>query len=154
MLNNYFSTCFNTSLPPLSGSYVIAEHLELRKGTHESLLCTEEYVIDLLQNIDVSKASGQDQISGRMLKATTASIAASVTKLFNKFISTGCFPTTWKRSNIVPIPKCGDKGDPTNYRPISLLPVLSKLLERHIANGRLQSLDWTCGLDWWTGLVD
>ena len=94
MLNNYFSTCFNTSLPPLSGSYGTAEHLELLEGTHESLLCKEEYVIDLLQNIDVSKASGQDQISGRMLKATAPSIAASVTKLFNKFISTGCFPTT------------------------------------------------------------
>lgn len=65
MLNNYFSTCFNTSLPPLSGSYETAEHLELLEGTHESLLCKEEYVIDLLQNIDVSKASGQDQISGR-----------------------------------------------------------------------------------------
>ena len=90
--------------------------------------------MDLLQNIDVSKASGQDQISGRMLKATAASIAAPITQLFNKFISTGCFPTTWKQSNIVPIPKCGDKGDPTNYRPISLLPVLSKLLERRIAN--------------------
>ena len=51
-----------------------------------------------------------------------------------------CFPTTWKRSNIVPIPKCGDKGDPTNYRPISLLPVLSKLLERHIVNLLLQHL--------------
>ena len=40
----------------------------------------------------------------------------------------------WKQSNIVPIPKSGDEGNPTNYRPISLLPVLSKLLERHIAN--------------------
>ena len=64
--------------------------------------------MDLLQNIDVSKASGQDQISGRMLKATAVSIGALVTKLFNKSISTGCFPTTWKQSNIVPIPKCGD----------------------------------------------
>ena len=92
----YFSTCFNTSLPPLSGSYETAEHLELLEGTPESLLCTEEYVMGLLQNIDVSKASGQDQISGRMLKATAASIAAPITKLFNKSISTGCFPTTWK----------------------------------------------------------
>ena len=57
MLNNYFSTCFSTSLPPLSGSYETAEHLELLEGTHESLLCTEEYVMDLLQNIDVSKVS-------------------------------------------------------------------------------------------------
>ena len=52
------------------------------------------------------KASGPDQISGRiyMLKFTAASIAAPVTKLFNQSISTGCFPVTWKQSNIVPIP--------------------------------------------------
>ena len=83
----YFSTCFNTSLPPLSGSYETPEHLELLEETPESLLCTEEYVMDFLQNVDVSKASGQDQISGRMVKATAASVAAPVTKLFNKSIS-------------------------------------------------------------------
>ena len=79
-------------------------------------------------------------MSGRMLKATAASIAAPITKLFNMSILAGCFPTTWKRSNIVPIPKSGDKGNPANYRPISLLPVLSKLLEKHIANLLLQQL--------------
>ena len=96
--------------------------------------------LGLLQNIDISKASGQDQISGRMLKATATSIVIPVTKLFNKSISTGCFPTMWKQSNIVPIPKSGDKGNPTNYWPISLLPVMNKLLERHIANLVLQHL--------------
>ena len=140
MSNNHFSNCFNTSLPPLSGPYESAEHLHLLEGSQEHLLCTEDDVLGLLQNIDVSKASGQDQISGRMLKATATSIVTPVTKLFNKSISTGCFPTMWKQSNIVPIPKSADKGNPTNYRPISLLPVLSKLLERHIANLVLQHL--------------
>ena len=98
------------------------------------------YGLDLLHKIDASKASGQDQISGRMLKATAANIAAPVTKLFNKSISTGCFLTKWKQSNIVPIPKGGDKSDATNYRPISLLPVLSKLLERHVADQLMQHL--------------
>ena len=59
----------------------------------------------LRRSIDISKASGPDQISGRILKFTTASIAAPVTKLFNQSISTGCFPVTWKQSNIAPIPK-------------------------------------------------
>ena len=137
MLNNYFSTCFNTSLPPLSGTFESVEHPE---GSPDDLLCTEDEVVDLLHTIDVSKASGHDKISGRMLKATAASIATPVTELFNKSISTGCFPKMWKRSNVVPIPKSGDKGNPANYRPISLLPVLSKLLERHIANVLLQHL--------------
>ena len=124
----------------MSGPYESAKHLHLLEGSQEHLLCTDDDVLDLLQNIDVSKASGQDQISGRMLKATATSIVTPVTKLFNKSISTGCFPTMWKQSNIVPIPKSGDKGNPTNYRPISLLPVLSKLLEKHIANLVLQHL--------------
>jgi len=46
----------------------------------------------------------------------------------------------WKRSNIVPIPKNGDKTNQAKYRPIFLLPILSKLLERHIVNLLLQHL--------------
>ena len=45
---------------------------------------------------------------------------------------TGCFPALWKVSNIVPIPKKGDSASPSNNRPISLLPILSKVLEKHI----------------------
>ena len=66
-----------------------------------------------------------------MLKATAYSIAPSITKLFNLSIQLGCFPQTWKVSNVVPIPKSTDNTSP-NYRPISLLSVLSKLLERHM----------------------
>ena len=66
------------------------------------------------------KASGPHQIFDRMLKFTAASIAAPVTKLYNQSFSTGCFPVTWKRSNIVPIPKSGDKASQENYRPCSL----------------------------------
>lgn len=75
----------------------------------------------LLQSIDVSKSSGPDKISGRMLKATAHSIAPSITKLFNQSIKLGCVPQTWKMSNIVPIPKSNDHTSPTNYRPISLV---------------------------------
>ena len=55
-----------------------------------------------------------------------------VTKLFNLSISSGTFPTKWKLSSVVPIHKSSDKGSSKNYRPISLLPILSKLLEKHV----------------------
>ena len=87
------------SVPPLSGSPENIEHLELPEGSPENLLCTEDEVMSLLQTIDVSKASGPDQISGRMLKAMATSIAAPVTKLFNQSILTGCFPMIWKQLN-------------------------------------------------------
>ena len=67
-----------------------------------------------------------------MLKATALSIAPPITKLFNLSIKLGCVPQTWKMSNAVQIPKVCDHTSPTNYRPMSLLSVLSNVLERHI----------------------
>ena len=49
-------------------------------------------------------------------------------------LSTGTLPDNWKSSLIVPVPKTGDPTNPDNYRPISLLPVLSKLLKKHICD--------------------
>ena len=62
------------------------------------------------------------------------SITPSVTKLFNLSLQSGTFPDDWKFARIVPIPKSGDPTNPFNYRPISILPLLSKLLERHVYN--------------------
>ena len=117
MLNNYFSTCFNASLPPLSGSYETAEHLELLEGTHESLLCTEEYVMDLLQNIDVSKASGQDQISGRMLKATAASIAARSLNCSTNSFQLAVFLQHGNNQTLYPSPNVVTKVIPQTIDP-------------------------------------
>ena len=96
----------------------------------EELLCTESGVYDLVASLDVSKASGQDGISARMLKATACSIAPSLTKLFNLSLQSSTIPSVWKKSLVVPIPKNSEMKDPTNYRPISLLPIVSKVLER------------------------
>ena len=67
-----------------------------------------------------------------MLKQTSASIVPSLTKLFNLSLRTGTFPDEWKNARVVPIPKSGDLSLPTNYCPTSILPVVSKLLERHM----------------------
>ena len=67
-----------------------------------------------------------------MLKATADVITPTLTKLFNMSIRSGIFPTNWKIARVVPIPKKGSKSNPQNYRPISILPVLSKVLERII----------------------
>ena len=131
MMNAYFSSCFNTSLPPLNNPTRVVTS-DSAPESIDSLLCSEEEVLHLLETIDISKSNGADRISGRMLKATAASIAAPVTKLFNLSISTGIFPNKWKLAAVIPIPKSSDTASPSNYRPVSLLPVLSKILERHI----------------------
>ena len=76
-----------------------------------------------------------------MLKATALVIAENLANLFNKSLMTGKCPLEWKFYRIVPIPKSGDHEYPSNYKPISilsslskLLSILSKLLEKHAHN--------------------
>ena len=69
-----------------------------------------------------------------MIKATAPSIVCSLTKLFNLSSKSGKVPSDWKFTRIVPIPESGNPVNPSNYRPISNVPVLSKLLEKHIHN--------------------
>lgn len=128
-LNSYFSQCFNLAFPPLSLSDNITGCTE---QCPPELLCEKDEVLELLLSIDVSKSSGPDGISGRMLKATVHSIVSSVTTLFNKSIASGTVPSGWKTSAVVPIPKGSDNTNVPNYRPISLLSILSKLLELHM----------------------
>lgn len=79
-----------------------------------------------------------------MLKATAASIAPSVTSLFNILsLKLGRVPLEWKESRIAPIPKVPVPRTPDNFRPISLLSVLSKVLEKHIYSLITNHLDAT-----------
>ena len=108
LLNSFFGSCFNTSHPPIElGSPPSVSY-------PEELLCTESKVYDLVASLDVSKASGQDGISARMLKATACSIAPSLTKLFNLSLQSGIIPSAWKKSLVVPVPKNSEMKDPTN----------------------------------------
>ena len=131
-LNNFFSDCFNLDVPPLSecDKHIFSE-VNSRECPSE-FLCTEEKVLDLLLTLDTTKANGPDNVSATMLKATAHSIAGGITFIFNKSIEPGSLPREWKLSAANPIPKGKEKNKPSNYRPISLLPVLSKLLERHM----------------------
>ena len=131
MLNSFFSTCFNPAFPPLSPSNASTSSTCDVSST-DDLLCTDEEVYGMLSSLDVSKASGPDGVSARMLKMTAEFIAPSVCKLFNISLQTGRVPQGWKQSIIVPVPKTSAACTPDNYRPVSLLSVLSKVLEHHM----------------------
>ena len=65
-----------------------------------------------------------------MLRATADAISPAITSIFNKSLSQRRVPDNWKTSNVTPISKSGDRSSPSNYRPISLLPLISKILEK------------------------
>ena len=75
-----------------------------------------------------------------MLRNTATAIASPLTKLFNRSLSLGQVPADWKLSNITPVPKGGNPKLVSNYRPISLLSLPSKILERIIYNRLLSHL--------------
>ena len=64
------------------------------------------------------------------LKQCTSEIAPSLTRLINLSLRVGCVPKDWKCANIVPVFKKGNKEEVINYRPISLLSLVSKIAER------------------------
>ena len=87
-------------------------------------------VTTLLAELDCSKAPGPDNISTVVLKRCASALAPSITALFNCSFANGHFIAAWKTANICPVHKRENKADVTHYRPISLLPILSKIQEK------------------------
>ncbi|KAL1445910.1 hypothetical protein WDU94_005593 [Cyamophila willieti] len=77
-----------------------------------------------------SKASGYDGMDGKMVRTVLPCILPVLTHIFNKSLTTGVFPTEWKSANVVPLQKVTSPSSCNDYRPISLLPLLSKALEK------------------------
>ena len=85
-----------------------------------------------MQNIDISKAAGIGNLSGKCLKGGAEILVKPLIEICNLSITSRTFPNACKVAKFRPIFKKGKKTDPSNYRPISLLPLISKVLERVI----------------------
>ena len=93
---------------------------------------SEEKVLKIMTNIESSKAAGVDKLSGRFLKDGGNILAKPISTLCNLSISQGVFPNACRVAKLKSIFEKGKKTDPSNYRPISLLPSVSKIIERVI----------------------
>ena len=127
LLNSYFYECFNHTSPSLNNPDPLDP-----KSCPINILCTEEQVIEMLCSLETTKSTGLDGVSAIMLRQTASSIAPCLAKLFNLSIATGSFPCEWKCARVTPIFKSTDSSLPQNYHPISILPIVSKILEQHI----------------------
>ena len=90
---------------------------------------SEEKVLKIMTNIESSKAAGVDQLSGRFLKDGANILAKPISTLCNLSISQRVFPNAYKVAKLKPNFKKGKKTDPSNYKPILLLPSISKIIE-------------------------
>ena len=88
--------------------------------------------MSIIKKLDTKKAHGFDGISAAMLKLCPDEVARPLCLIFNKCISTGSFPTAWKHANVQPVHKKNSRQDKSNYRPISLLTICSKIYEKII----------------------
>ena len=93
-------------------------------------LVNESLIVKTFQGLKASKASGLDNISPRMLKDAAVVVAKPLTRIVIESLLQGTVPREWKYPKITPLYKKGMSTDMDNYRPISVLPVVSKVLER------------------------
>ena len=92
--------------------------------------CTQNEVETLIKNLPYKTSSGHDNISNVLLKKLSNNIKYPLSIIFNKSMSQGKFPEAMKLADVSPLYKSKDEKECTNYRPISLLLTISKLLEK------------------------
>ena len=96
-----------------------------------SIFITPKMVKKVIRNVDSSKASGPDCIPVLVLKNCEPELSYILAKLFNKCLKESCFPNCWKVSLVIPLSKnVGERSTAKNYRPVSLLSVVSKVFEK------------------------
>lgn len=102
---------------------------------------TWETVTLIIKHMKNTSSHGSDGIPLRYIKDSLPVIITYLTYILNTSIATGIVPRDWKHSVVVPVFKSGNQYEPQNYRPISLLPVVSKILEKVIASQLTQHLE-------------
>ncbi|CAB4040631.1 Hypothetical predicted protein [Paramuricea clavata] len=123
MFNDYFHSVFLTE-----GDDISIPTTPVCEETISDIILDPSEVYDVLHCLDPSKASGPDNIPIRLLKECAHSITPSLICLFNKSLKQASLPSDWKLSNIIPLHKKGIKSFVENYRPISLMCVVAKVL--------------------------
>ena len=97
---------------------------------------TPEEILTEIRSLNNRKSSGNDNIPVNILKLNGVILSPILSQIFNECMKTGIFPNILKTARITPIHKNGDRSNPLNYRPISILTHLSKIFEK-IINRRL-----------------
>ena len=126
-------TFFHSNVKPIIYNSVLPNFTFLTNKRIDQITIRNDEIIALIRNIK-PKATGSDGISGQMLLICNHSVILPLKIFFSNILSTSIYPDTWKLANVTPIFNKGDKQLIKNYRPISLLPISGKIIEKIIFN--------------------
>ena len=126
ILNHFFTA--QTILDDSNASLPSVNQIAAYKLESISISACE--VEDILKTLKTGKAAGPDSIDNRLLKELARPLSTPLTDLFNFSLSNGKVPSLWKQANVTPVFKKNDPSDVSNYRPISLLNTIGKVLEK------------------------
>ncbi|KAG8337802.1 hypothetical protein J6590_108775 [Homalodisca vitripennis] len=103
-----------------------------------SINITPAHVCNIIRSMKNKKSSGIDSINIITIKKNIDIFVPLLCHIFNLSLQTGAFPAKLKTAVVIPVHKAGDKQEILNYRPISLLSCLSKILETHVKNNLME----------------
>ena len=141
--NGVFQSCFSAKAK-IFNEYFASQCTPLNNNSSlpafqaktDNVLCdfviSEKNISDIISKLNSNKAHGADKISISMLKLCHQHVLYPLKLIFQKSISVGKFPSSWKLANVQPVFKKDSRQYKTNYRPISLLPICSKIFEKII----------------------
>ena len=95
---------------------------------------TSDDILKIIKNLDPNKSYGHDIVSIQMIEICDAYICKPLELIFRSCQENGKFPVEWKKANLFPAHKKGDKQNLKNYHPISLFPVAGKIFGRILYN--------------------
>ena len=126
MLNTYFGSVFTQED---LGNMMDPEQLYRGEETLNQVEFTAEKVKKKLSALKPTAAPGPDGVWTRILHQLAESLSCPLSMIFSKLFDEGIVPDMWLRAHVCPVFKKGTKGDPGNYRPVSLTCVLCKVME-------------------------
>ncbi len=89
---------------------------------------------NMLRSLDISKSAGEDKVSGKFTRDATEVISSPLSYIMNLSLKSATVPDDFKSARVLPKYKKGNRNDEGNYRPVSILPVVSKVLEKIVYN--------------------
>jgi hypothetical protein len=129
-IGNQLGSKFNTNTECPCNNVCSEQYCTVNKFKFKDI--SPNFVFDQICNMKNNKSPGLDQFNVRLLKLAGPFISNCLAHICNLSLSGSTFPDEWKKAKVTPIFKSGDKTDVGNFRPISVLPIVSKIIERAV----------------------